>query len=49
VIRLVVPLVFMFLFLLSILMTSGYLMHGTATEKENKVVAMLAATSVAST
>jgi ABC-2 type transport system permease protein len=45
VIRLVVPLVFMFLFLLSILMTSGYLMHGTATEKENKVVEVLLASA----
>ena len=28
----------MVLFLISVLMTSGYLMQGTATEKENKVV-----------
>ena len=41
VLRLAVPLVFMVLFLLSVLMTSGYLMQGTATEKENKVVEVL--------
>jgi ABC-2 type transport system permease protein len=43
VLRLAVPLVFMVLFLLSVLMTSGYLMQGTATEKENKVVEVLLA------
>jgi len=43
--RLVVPLVFMILFLVSILMTSGYLMQGTATEKENKVVEVLLASA----
>jgi ABC-2 type transport system permease protein len=43
--RLVVPLIFMILFLLSILMTSGYLMQGTATEKENKVVEVLLASA----
>jgi ABC-2 type transport system permease protein len=41
IVRLAVPLVFMILFLLSVLMTSGYLMQGTATEKENKVVEVL--------
>ena len=45
VIRLAVPLVFMVLFLLSVLMTSGYLMQGTATEKENKVVEVLLASA----
>lgn len=45
VVRLAVPLVFMILFLLSILMTSGYLMQGTATEKENKVVEVLLASA----
>jgi ABC-2 type transport system permease protein len=40
-VRLLVPLAFMVLFLISILMTSGYLMQGTATEKENKVVEVL--------
>ncbi|HEX5473631.1 MAG TPA: ABC transporter permease [Vicinamibacterales bacterium] len=40
-VRLVVPLAFMVLFLMSILMTSGYLMQGTAIEKENKVVEVL--------
>jgi ABC-2 type transport system permease protein len=44
-VRLVVPLLFMFLFLLSILMTSGFLMQGTATEKENKVVEVLLASA----
>jgi ABC-2 type transport system permease protein len=44
-IRLVVPLVFMILFLLSVLMTSGYLMQGTAVEKENKVVEVLLASA----
>ncbi len=44
-VRLIVPLVFMVLFLISILMTSGYLMQGTATEKENKVVEVLLASA----
>ena len=44
-VRLAVPVVFMLLFLLSILMTSGYLMQGTATEKENKVVEVLLASA----
>jgi ABC-2 type transport system permease protein len=43
--RLAVPLVFMVLFLLSVLMTSGYLMQGTAVEKENKVVEVLLASA----
>jgi ABC-2 type transport system permease protein len=41
IIRLAVPLIFMVLFLISVLMTSGYLMQGTATEKENRVVEVL--------
>jgi ABC-2 type transport system permease protein len=45
VLRLVVPLVFMVLFLLSVLMTSGFLIQGTATEKENKVVEVLLASA----
>jgi ABC-2 type transport system permease protein len=45
IVRFAVPFVFMFLFLLSILMTSGYLMQGTATEKENKVVEVLLASA----
>jgi ABC-2 type transport system permease protein len=45
VVRVAVPLVFMVLFLLSVLMTSGYLMQGTATEKENKVVEVLLASA----
>lgn len=44
-VRIIVPLVFMVLFLLSVLMTSGYLMQGTATEKENKVVEVLLASA----
>ena len=44
-VRLLVPLVFMVLFLLSILMSSGYLIQGTATEKENKVVEVLLASA----
>jgi ABC-2 type transport system permease protein len=42
-VRIVVPLAFMVLFLMSVLMTSGYLIQGTATEKENKVVEVLLA------
>ena len=45
IVRLVAPLIFMVLFLLSVLMTSGYLMQGTATEKENKVVEVLLASA----
>ena len=45
IVRLAVPLIFMVLFLLSVLMTSGYLMQGTATEKENKVVEVLLASA----
>ena len=44
-VRLAIPLAFMLLFLMSILMTSGYLMQGTATEKENKVVDVLLASA----
>jgi ABC-2 type transport system permease protein len=44
-VRLAVPLLFMVLFLVSILMTSGYLMQGTAVEKENKVVEVLLASA----
>jgi ABC-2 type transport system permease protein len=44
-VRLAVPLVFTVLFLMSVLMTSGYLMQGTATEKENKVVEVLLASA----
>jgi ABC-2 type transport system permease protein len=40
-VRVAVPLVFTVLFLMSVLMTSGYLMQGTAVEKENKVVEVL--------
>jgi ABC-2 type transport system permease protein len=45
IVRIAVPVVFMVLFLLSVLMTSGYLMQGTATEKENKVVEVLLASA----
>jgi len=44
-VRVAVPLIFMVLFLMSVLMTSGYLMQGTATEKENKVVEVLLASA----
>jgi ABC-2 type transport system permease protein len=44
-VRLAVPLLFMVLFLVSILMSSGYLLQGTATEKENKVVEVLLASA----
>lgn len=45
VVRLVIPLGFTVLFLMSVLMTSGYLMQGTAVEKENKVVEVLLASA----
>jgi ABC-2 type transport system permease protein len=45
VVRLVVPILFTVLFLMSVLMTSGYLMQGTAIEKENKVVEVLLASA----
>jgi ABC-2 type transport system permease protein len=45
VVRIAVPVIFMVLFLISVLMTSGYLMQGTATEKENKVVDVLLASA----
>jgi ABC-2 type transport system permease protein len=44
-VRLAVPMVFIILFLMSVLMTAGYLMQGTATEKENKVVEVLLASA----
>ncbi len=44
-VRVAVPLVFTVLFLMSVLMTSGYLMQGTAIEKENKVVDVLLASA----
>jgi ABC-2 type transport system permease protein len=44
-VRLAIPLVFIVLFLMSVLMTSGYLMQGTAIEKENKVVEVLLASA----
>ncbi|HEX6974006.1 MAG TPA: ABC transporter permease [Vicinamibacterales bacterium] len=44
-VRIIVPVAFMVLFLMSVLMTSGYLMQGTATEKENKVVDVLLASA----
>lgn len=43
--RLAVPMVFIILFLVSVLMTAGYLMQGTAVEKENKVVEVLLASA----
>ena len=45
IVRIIVPVAFMALFLMSVLMTSGYLMQGTATEKENKVVDVLLASA----
>jgi ABC-2 type transport system permease protein len=45
ILRLALPVIFMVLFLISVLMTSGYLMQGTATEKENKVVDVLLASA----
>ena len=45
VVRIIVPVAFMILFLLSVLMTSGFLLQGTATEKENKVVDVLLASA----
>jgi ABC-2 type transport system permease protein len=44
-VRIVVPVAFTVLFLMSVLMTSGYLLQGTATEKENKVVEVLMASA----
>ncbi len=43
--RLVVPILFMVLFLMSIMISAGYLLQGTATEKENKVVEVLLASA----
>jgi ABC-2 type transport system permease protein len=45
IVRLAVPIIFLVLFLMSVLMTSSYLMQGTATEKENKVVDVLLASA----
>jgi ABC-2 type transport system permease protein len=44
-VRIAVPILFTVLFLMSVLMTSGYLMQGTAVEKENKVVEVLLASA----
>ena len=44
-VRVAIPLAFTVLFLMSVLMTSGYLLQGTATEKENKVVEVLLASA----
>ncbi len=43
--RVGLPVAFTVLFLMSVLMTSGYLLQGTATEKENKVVEVLLASA----
>ncbi|MBZ5557501.1 MAG: ABC transporter permease [Acidobacteriia bacterium] len=43
--RIVMPLLFMVLFMISVMMTSGYLIQGTALEKENKVVDVLLASA----
>jgi len=44
-VRLGLPVALTVLFLMSVLMTSGYLLQGTATEKENKVVEVLLASA----
>jgi ABC-2 type transport system permease protein len=44
-VRIAVPLLFTVLFLMSVLMTAGFLMQGTAVEKENKVVEVLLASA----
>jgi ABC-2 type transport system permease protein len=44
-VRLALPIALTVLFLMSVLMTSGYLLQGTATEKENKVVEVLLASA----
>jgi ABC-2 type transport system permease protein len=44
-VRIILPVAFMILFLVSVLMTSGFLLQGTATEKENKVVDVLLASA----
>lgn len=44
-VRIAVPVAFTVLFLMSVLMTSGYLLQGTAAEKENKVVEVLMASA----
>jgi ABC-2 type transport system permease protein len=44
-VRIILPIAFMVLFLISVLMTSGFLLQGTATEKENKVVDVLLASA----
>jgi ABC-2 type transport system permease protein len=43
--RILVPLLFMILFMISVMMTAGYLIQGTALEKENKVVDVLLASA----
>jgi ABC-2 type transport system permease protein len=45
VVRVAVPILFTVLFLMSVLMTSGFLMQGMGTEKENKVVEVLLASA----
>ena len=44
-VHIILPVAFTILFLLSVLMTSGFLLQGTATEKENKVVDVLLASA----
>jgi ABC-2 type transport system permease protein len=44
-VRIAVPVAFTILFLMSVLITSGYLLQGTAAEKENKVVEVLMASA----
>jgi ABC-2 type transport system permease protein len=45
VVRVALPILFTVLFLMSVLMTSGFLMQGMGTEKENKVVEVLLASA----
>jgi len=45
VVRIVIPVLFTVLFLRSVMMSSGFLMQRTATEKENKVVEVLLASA----
>ena len=45
--RLAVPIVFLVLFVMSVMMSAGYLLQGTATEKENKVVEVLLSSATA--
>ena len=45
ILKFVIPIVFMFLLFISLMMSASYLVQGTATEKENKVVEVLLASA----